>query len=240
MDDSDGCFGQLDLTCHYIRTYLWYERDAINIIESGFVAHVPALLKRLEELDPKVANSKFGNATPTEHMKSYIKDVRETIPPLIWRSCFLSFYSFLETNLYDLAVNVGNYQRQLLKVKDINGDGIVRSRTYLTKVCRINLSGMDHLWEQMVFCNKLRNHIIHANAAVNEDSKPLNTADFEKVKDLPLKHGRVFMEKQFVITFLNGVEELFDKIVEAIKGSMSNAPEAIPQLQTTEEVDEEC
>ncbi|PRS29864.1 hypothetical protein [Bacillus pumilus] len=95
----------------------------------------------------------------------------EIYPQLIRKTVFLQIYFILE-NCMNIVCDVARDNKSLkLSYKDIKGQGIVRAKTYLTKVCSIREHFSTKNWELILEYNKLRNVIAHNSSILKEDFK---------------------------------------------------------------------
>ncbi|MEQ1586729.1 MAG: hypothetical protein ABL895_12665 [Cyclobacteriaceae bacterium] len=96
-------------------------------------------------------------------------EIREQTHQLFFNSLFISIYSFLEKKMLQLCKLAES--KQLIKVRDLSDDGIVKYRKYLTKILCINLDEVNIQWDLFMRYKVLRNLLVHTST---------NTIDFEK------------------------------------------------------------
>ncbi len=78
-------------------------------------------------------------------------------------------YSFLESSLNDLCLILKEKNLIELDLIDLRGEGIIRAKTYLTKICKIDFPE-THEWNEIIKLNKIRNCIVHANGNIKKSN----------------------------------------------------------------------
>ena len=89
---------------------------------------------------------------------------------LMRSSFFISLYSYLEAQL-NKECQLSQQDNPQIKIllKDINGNGIDRAKTYLVKVLDTSFPfDKDSAWETIRWFGKIRNCIVHAEGKVTE------------------------------------------------------------------------
>lgn len=80
---------------------------------------------------------------------------------IYYDSLIFSSYSFLEKSMFYACKYLS--ENQNIKLNDMSGRGIEKYRTYLIKVCGLDLSKNDKEWEIIKQFNELRNYLIHSD-----------------------------------------------------------------------------
>jgi hypothetical protein len=90
---------------------------------------------------------------------------------LLWKSFFISLYSFLEAQLNR---ECRDRQRENKSIKDsledIKGKGIERAKTYLVKVLKSSFPfGTSPQWQEVKLYGKLRNSLVHNEGKISDE-----------------------------------------------------------------------
>ncbi|WP_400073552.1 hypothetical protein [Zobellia russellii] len=94
-------------------------------------------------------------------------------PTILWKSIFLSVYFLTEKSLEQICKNLANLNQYSLSVKDISGNGIYRSSTYLKKVCGISECFETEIWNNIIDFNKIRNVLAHSDGMFSNENKAI-------------------------------------------------------------------
>ena len=78
-------------------------------------------------------------------------------------STVVSLYSCLEKQMHVLCKRLEKTNKFPISVTDLKGDGVVRSKIYLSKMAGISFdsNGMNGHWSNIIKLNKVRNQIVH-------------------------------------------------------------------------------
>ncbi len=94
---------------------------------------------------------------------------------LLRSTVFVSSYAFLEGFLDEIAAHLQSKYRYTLKLKDLNGKGVLRSKKYMLKVIGISdFFGTSQEWQRIQEYAQLRHGIVHASGRVLDDNKRKN------------------------------------------------------------------
>ncbi len=136
-------------------------------------------------------------------------DELENYSNLLRKSYFISLYTFLESRLDRECIQRGKYNSDTkIKLKDLNGRGITRAKTYLVKVLGSNFPfGTSTEWKEIQGYRELRNCIVHSNGEV-AGTKLENY--IEKHDGLSFdSSGWVFLTKDYCTTVLTTINKFF-------------------------------
>ncbi len=114
---------------------------------------------------------------------------------LYYNSLFISLYSFFERKMYQLCKLAE--EKQLIKINDLSGDGILKYYKYLSKVLDLNLNELNPEWAFITNCNKLRNRLVHFPDNMIEKSEN----NFKQIKTLKSIRNLTIIEKENFIEF---------------------------------------
>lgn len=131
---------------------------------------------------------------------------------LFFNSLFISIYSFLERKMFQLCQIAEN--NQVIKIRDLSGDGIFKYRKYLTKILNINLDEVNAQWDLFTKFNTLRNLLVHtplSSIDIQNNSKKVNT--LKSIHGLAVKECSGALEfeikdKQLILNFCSAIEIL--------------------------------
>lgn len=96
--------------------------------------------------------------------------LKESFPQTIRISLFMHSYAVFEHSLYDLAMNLRKELNLDLAPKDLTGEGIIRSRTYLVRVAKLAFPDTS-IWQQIVILSRMRNCFGHRDGCLSDDCK---------------------------------------------------------------------
>jgi len=69
------------------------------------------------------------------------------------------------------ADTYANVRKELVKVRDFKGTGIIRSKQYLEKVVRMDFPDKGPAWQGIVKVRDLRNCVVHDDGYITEEKK---------------------------------------------------------------------
>jgi len=136
-------------------------------------------------------------------------DELENYSNLLRKSYFISLYTFLESRLNRECIQRSKFNSDTkITLKDLNGRGIARAKTYLVKVLGSNFPfGTSAEWKEIQWYMKLRNCIVHSNGEV-ADPKLENYIENHDGLSYD-SNGWVFLTKGFCRTALTTIKNLF-------------------------------
>ena len=86
-------------------------------------------------------------------------EIKNYYQEIFYSSIIMSLYSFLERRLLSFCQAYENDHS--IKIREINGKGIHRSKIYIEKILAIKLQEVDLVWKQILRFGILRNLITH-------------------------------------------------------------------------------
>ena len=140
---------------------------------------------------------------PDEAIKAFRKlEFIEQFPDILRGSLFVALYGFIESQL-DQECKAQRDARNdiVLSPSDISGRTIDRSKTYLSKVLKINFRFDTVEWQRIKKYKKLRNCLVHNNGNLNGlgDSDEKDIKNFiSNNQSLSLYGYRVVIQNGFV------------------------------------------
>lgn len=135
------------------------------------------------------------------------------IPRVLSYSLVTLLHSIVETNLLGLCKRL-RPDKTSLKVGELKGSPIERSRLYLTKLVHLNIAD-DPDWETLRDLAKIRNVIVHRGGAVGNDKDQKKQIDelVEKyTPDLKTHIGYLQVSLTLCRKFLDIVEGFFKRL----------------------------
>ena len=81
------------------------------------------------------------------HHEQIVWKFTDVFPRILRNSIFLACYSFLESKLNELCRNLESHTQ--IKLKDLDGSGVIRANKYLSKVIQIPKVN-DLLWQRII------------------------------------------------------------------------------------------
>lgn len=141
---------------------------------------------------------------------------------LIRHSLFTSTYSLLETFLNDLCSTLKKERNLLIDIGDLNGSGIFRAQTYLSKILHVEFPSSHRSWQRIGNYNKLRNCLVHTDGQLSKESnkqllkyiKAHKFLDVNVILKVQLQDGFV---QEVCDTMAQFVRELIPRVIEAVE-----------------------
>lgn len=135
------------------------------------------------------------------------------IPRVLSYSLVTLLHSVVETQLLALSKRL-RPDEQPFKVDDLRGRPIKQSRTYLSRVVKLDVAS-DHEWERLRDLAKIRNIIVHRGGLVGADEKQREQVNKLVKKYSPrLKIDIGYLEVSLALCrqFLDAIEAFFRRI----------------------------
>ncbi len=127
----------------------------------------------------------------------------------------------------DLCMVLEKEHSHALTLKDLSGDGIIRCKTYLEKVCLLTFPSHSKEWQEVLKFNTIRNLIVHCEGRVKIAlSPPKSRNTIENSPGLGLNsHEEVIVEPEYVLKAIYNVRNLLKILyVEAFSGKSDVSP----------------
>ena len=169
---------------------------------------------------------KFPNASEEElnkiykMMKEYDDQQSEKLDLLIWFSVFSYQYHIFEFVLNKSCDVIQTGLKIQLKLTDLRGLGIERSKLYLKKVCEVNFPDSNSYWNLILLFRQLRHNIIHNNGIVEDTEKNKVLINFIKARiDISLNENQ---QVKFGIEFISYSNKIIIEFLSLIQGLLVN------------------
>ncbi|PKQ61353.1 hypothetical protein BZG02_16315 [Labilibaculum filiforme] len=134
---------------------------------------------------------------------------------LYYNSIFISLYSFLEKKMNQLCKLAE--KENILKLNDLNGNGVIKYYNYITKVLLIDLNTVEDEWELIKKYNKLRNQLVHSpvNTIDNKNSNLITI--FKSIANLNYKEREnsftfEIADKQLLLDFKKAINSFLHEV----------------------------
>lgn len=148
-------------------------------------------------------------------------------------STLVTIYSLLETALNGLCDFLKHKMELSLRYDELTGQGIVRAKSYMSKVCYIDFPEAAHEWQEILKFNYIRNCIVHAAGDIEYDSNPTRIRKtINHTKGVELANDRFIMvDSSYIVSMpssrskprittekdnsiITNIEKLLDKLYE--------------------------
>jgi hypothetical protein len=89
--------------------------------------------------------------------------IKEVLPRYFLSSILVTLWAIFESAINEIAKEVRDQQSQPIKLRDINGDFLKRTKKYFNHIIKIPLNTGGSSWQHLQMFCVLRNAIVHAN-----------------------------------------------------------------------------
>jgi hypothetical protein len=139
-------------------------------------------------------------------------------PNIHRESLIITIYNFLESQLNELCSILEECIELKVKLKHLNGQGIERALSYLTKVAEFDLALMGKELPFIKGVNQVRNQIVHNAGRLPEAENHKANIFIAKAKNLSGAPGGVIsVSPDFISEFITSLTEFFDKLDDEIQ-----------------------
>jgi hypothetical protein len=154
----------------YLVDYDALERHQ-DLVAQSLTREVRALEQRFEQEAKGLTGAEL--AAYEDYRSDEFFDVEQLFPRLQWNAQYLVVYSNFEHVLQLLCKIVKRRSNFDVSVKDIEGRGVMRARTYLMKVAGVKSPFETSAAQRIKLLNDIRNAIAHQNGVI-QDAKELD------------------------------------------------------------------
>lgn len=178
-------------------------------IESKFDSDKNDLAKRLDDFIDGIPEDNIHDVKDFFFDEYYKID--EVFIGVFRKSTVVTIHSFLDHSMHNTCNRLSRAHDYPVKVDDIKGSGIVRSKNYLEKLAKVDFekTKLNSLWGKIQELNAIRNCIVHTEGNVKavNSSKKLEKI-IERRGDLSLQNEfYIKISRDFVDSCINVVEE---------------------------------
>lgn len=142
-------------------------------------------------------------------------NVSEVFPHLNRSAVLLSVFAFFEHNLNAVCDTLAKEHGKILRVTDLNGRGLERAKTYISKVIGIAFPATSNSWQELANLRQLRNAIAHRDGLLKEDKglkEYITKSDY-----ISIEHdGHVRLHEGILQYLLDHLELFFKDLETAI------------------------
>lgn len=165
------------------------------------------------------SNDGFSDLSLELHFMEKFDTTNLNFPKLHYSSFLVTWYSLVESELFETC-NVCREKFEFkIKVKDLSGRGITQAKNYLTKIVGVDVD--EKKWEELDIIAQLRNKIVHLGP---DFDKMLNKYEENKIKkyiddnDLMIegKYKMIFINYEFTMRLLDFARSFFSELQKAI------------------------
>jgi hypothetical protein len=129
---------------------------------------------------------------------------------------FVGIYTILEHQLFRICEVRQKEMGFKVSVGDVRGSGIDACRTYLEKVCGIDVPKEPTEWKTIKRLQRLRNVLAHERGRLQESDKDLREY-IEKSTTARIGHdNQIVLDYQFCLEVIDTVEQFMDRVTDAI------------------------
>jgi hypothetical protein len=158
----------------------------------------------LKSLDDEEAAKRYDYRTDLS------ADLDDSFPQLQRTSCLLVLFSTFEENLDHLCWSLEQHRKLNLKLHDLAGRGIDRSRAYLSKVAGWKLPTSN--WEKLKDVQRIRNLFSHASGYIpktdlEDISRVVKRSQFLSIQSLA--RDRILVKAGYLEHFLSLIKSYF-------------------------------
>jgi hypothetical protein len=149
--------------------------SVMRAFETEMESHLARDLEALEHQRDETLNKIMVDSTLAQRWDSFDQFLKRefTFPNLLRTSLFLSCYSLFEDLLAQLCRAVEAVATPRVRLEDLRGSGVVRSRLFLERVASIPFPDPDALWQDIDRLRLARNCLAHENGRVRDRSGAL-------------------------------------------------------------------
>ena len=140
----------IEITLMHMKEYLDIVSSSIENKQKEFDEFIE---KEVRKIDPDDRDPFY------EHYSDDYWRLNEVFPVFLYKSFIVSWYSFVENELFMFCNILERENDLILSHKDLSDRGITQARKYLVKVAAIDLVQVH--WNELINIGKIRNVIVH-------------------------------------------------------------------------------
>lgn len=132
-------------------------------------------------------------------------------------SVLITIYNLTEHQLNNICHYFETKNISKIKLKDINGKGIEKSKTFLTKIVEIDFTSINSQWNFIKSLNLIRNNIVHNGSILPDDSSHKLNRIVESCPKLSGEPGReLIINDGFIQQTIDVLMEFFNGFFKII------------------------
>ncbi|MEY2196747.1 hypothetical protein AB7942_29140 [Neobacillus sp. BF23-41] len=177
-----------------------------------------SLAKDLDNFEKYVEEqAKEYNEEQKQEYYDYMSDeywkYKDDYPQIVRKSFFLQAYFSFEHLLIEICKHFKRKLDLKLEVKDINGQGLERSKIYISKVIGVSSPFQTPNWTKIQHYNQIRNSFVH-NAGEYDENNKKHKAAHQQLKNVDVKNFEFMFNEEFCIEVINTLRE-FTKLIRS-------------------------
>lgn len=181
-------------------------RDYISNIHQNFSDDAQKLQELYESASYKTHDPDYLN-----YLDDMISEQHKLLtvfqPSMYRKSTLVSLYSYLEHTLNSFCFTLHKMFNTKIEINDMKGDGIVRAKTFLSKIFGIDFGDANSKWAFLNDLNKIRNCIVHADSDLQSVHNP------ESIEKVISKYdGLKIVDNKFIDIDRNYIFECLENI----------------------------
>jgi hypothetical protein len=153
--------------------------------------------KKQNEFDKYYRENILNTCETSSYIDELMFQFEVLSPNLFYSSTLIAIHSLFETILKSLSFLLKEIKTLEQNPNEMNGMGIKKYHSYLTKVAKIDLSTFNEDWQKIQNYNHIRNIIVHCDGNPSEYNK------FHKVKN--------FIDENSYIEIFEGENQIIIK-----------------------------
>lgn len=196
----------------------------IDTMEGSIESHKSSLEERFENESKHLTEPEKQEFYEFAFFDEYY-NLDKTYSLILRKSLFISLYSFMESELQNIARKIEKQNLTDIKISDISHRGLHQYLFYIETVNKININISINVRNRFLQYNHLRNHFVHnGDDLINQKKynslKSLSYINFEEIprKDYS-KYQIGALEKDFNPNYLSLVSKFFDELYKGIDES---------------------
>lgn len=150
-----------------------------------------------------------------------IIDSQSAFPELLKNSLLITIYSLTEIHLSEICRFFERKNISKIKLKDLNGKGIEKSKKFLTKIAEIDFSSINSQWNFLKSLNLIRNNLVHNGSILPKDADHKLNRIVESCPKLSGDPGKcLIINDGFIQLTIDGLMDFFNGLFKIIRNRL--------------------
>lgn len=156
-----------------------------------------------------------------EHIDDYFADdyymIEDFLIVTYRNSLVVSLYSFLENSMTQLCRYLCKQHKYSIELSNRSIDGISSARTNLEKIAKVDFNILKSEWEDLIWLNKIRNCIVHAEGDVKYLGNNILKDHVIQTSGVSLKYERfILIEREYIDFSIDRIEVFLEKLYKQV------------------------
>lgn len=152
--------------------------------------------------------------------------IEEVLPRYFWGPILVTLWAIFESGLIEIAKEVKDQQKQMIKLNDIRGNVLDRSDKYFNHILKIDINTKDNSWDHLKMFYVLRNALAHANGRIENIKREEDISEINKWA----KNGIGISQINGFLVFTSGfVRTTYSIVFEVLKGLTDQVQTKYPE-----------